>query len=102
MAGFLLGGLSGGMAADRYGRKKVWLIALTANCILGTLCAFSTSLNMFYILRFLQGIFIQSGTLTTFVLSTEMIGTSYRGKDMEKSLKKMCYYLCVDNFNIFP
>ncbi|KXJ26655.1 solute carrier family 22 member 15-like [Exaiptasia diaphana] len=79
MAGFLVGAFSGGYASDRYGRKRVWLTALVMNSVLGILCAFSPTLNAFYGFRFLQGVFIQSGTMTTFVISTEMIGPSYRG-----------------------
>lgn len=79
MAGALVGALTGGLLSDKYGRRIVWFVSIIANSIFGVVSAFSPSLYFFYVVRFFHGIFIQGGTLTTFVLATEMIGPSYRG-----------------------
>ncbi|XP_031575289.1 organic cation transporter protein-like [Actinia tenebrosa] len=78
MAGALVGALAAGLMSDKYGRRIVWCVCIIANCIFGVLSAFSPSLYLFYVVRFFHGIFIQGGTLVTFVLATEMIGSSYR------------------------
>jgi MFS family permease len=79
MAGSLVGGLFAGFVSDKYGRKIVWNICIIGNSIFGILSGLAPSLNSFFVIRFIQGIFIQGGTLVTFVLATEMIGPSYRG-----------------------
>lgn len=53
--GFGLAQILTGPLADRYGRKPVLLICLAIYCVSNLLCAFSTNISTFLLLRFIQG-----------------------------------------------
>ena len=80
---FMLGTMTGapvcGNAADKYGRKELWMIAITMSTFWGFLSSFSPNYYLFLIFRFLVGVFVGGGILVTFVLSTEMVGPTKRG-----------------------
>ena len=80
MAGTMLGAPLLGKMTDLHGRKKMWMISVTGGLLLSFLSAFATSYNMFVVLRFVAGLFVGGERLVTYVLSTETVGPSYRGK----------------------
>ena len=80
MAGTLIGAPFIGGLADKHGRRKLWLFSYFLSGGLAFLSAFSPSYNVFLALRFFVGMFAGGAGLIVFVLSTESIGPSYRGK----------------------
>jgi len=71
--GYCLGIILSGVLSDCYGRKKI-IIAGNAIMLTGTLgCAFTSSINILFILHFLQGI----GASTVFVLVFAIISDMY-------------------------
>lgn len=88
MAGTLIGAPFIGGLADKHGRRKLWLFSYFLACGLAFLSGFSPTYNVFVALRFLVGMFAGGAGLIIFVLSTESIGPSYRGK-----LNLMCSHL---------
>ena len=80
MAGTLIGAPLIGGLADKHGRKKLWLFSYFLAGGLAFLSGFSPSYHVFVSLRFLVGMFAGGGGLIVFVLCTESIGPSYRGK----------------------
>lgn len=80
MAGTLIGAPLIGGLADKHGRRKFWLFSYFLSGGLGFLSGFSPSYNVFLALRFFVGMFAGGAGLIVFVLSTESIGPSYRGK----------------------
>lgn len=80
MAGNMIGSPWIGGLADQYGRKKLWMISVVLCSFVSFVSAFVKNYNHFLILRFMCGAFAGGGGLVTFVLSTESVGPSYRGK----------------------
>ena len=80
MAGTLVGAPLIGGLADKHGRRRLWLFSYFLACGLAFLSGFSPSYHTFVALRFLVGVFAGGAGLIIFVLSTESIGPSYRGK----------------------
>ncbi|XP_071495351.1 solute carrier family 22 member 15-like [Diadema antillarum] len=80
MAGVLVGNLHFGTLSDRYGRLKMTLISLCLLTSLGTLSAVLWSFKLFFIFRFLVGYGAGGVILTSFVLQTENLTSSYRTK----------------------
>lgn len=79
MGGVLLGAISLGNAADKYGRKKIFYISAVLQLILGVAVAFTNEYYSFLLLRFLYGIFGSAGSyITGFVLTMELVGPSKR------------------------
>uniref|UniRef100_A0A7I4Y840 MFS domain-containing protein n=1 Tax=Haemonchus contortus TaxID=6289 RepID=A0A7I4Y840_HAECO len=71
MIGNGFGGTFVSKAADRYGRRPVLISCFVMLASLGTLAAFSPSVMVFGILRFMQGIFYTGGALVGWVLGYE-------------------------------
>lgn len=63
--GVTIGALVCGTLSDYYGRTRLVVICLYGQCVLGISLYFSSSLNMFMILRTLQGFFVQVSTCFT-------------------------------------
>lgn len=80
MAGTLVGAPLIGGLADKHGRKPLWVFSYFVSGALAFLSGFSPSYHVFVALRFFVGIFAGGGGLIIFVLATESIGPSYRGK----------------------
>ena len=80
MTGTMIGAPVIGTLTDKHGRKKLWMLCFILSSVLAFTSAFSPSYFIFVALRFLVGIFAGGGGLISFVLATESIGPSYRGK----------------------
>lgn len=93
MFGNLLGAPVLGSLADSYGRKPVYMVCYIGTCATALISAFATSYNMFMILRFITGFFVGGGGLIVFVLTTESLGTKYRGQI------PLCIYIIVCFFS---
>lgn len=80
VAGYMFGVLIFGILSDKYGRRKPWLFAYIVGGVLALISATVGSYEEYIVLRFAMGLLNGGGGLITYVLSTESIGPSYRGK----------------------
>ena len=80
VAGYMFGVLIFGILSDKYGRRRPWLFAYTVGGILGLMTGFVRTYKEYVALRFIFGALKGGGGLITYVLSTESIGPSYRGR----------------------
>lgn len=80
VAGYMFGVLIFGILSDKYGRRKPWLFAYIVGGVLALMSAFVGTYEEYIALRFAMGVMNGGGGLITYVLSTESIGPSYRGK----------------------
>lgn len=80
VAGYMFGVLIFGSLSDQYGRRKPWLFAYIVGSVLVLRSAFVGTYEEYIALRFGMGVMNGGGGLITYVLSTESIGPSYRGK----------------------
>ena len=71
-----------GMIIDRWGRKKVLLLALLLFGVSGTLCFFLRSFDMILVLRFFQGL----GAACLGIVNITLIGDIYRGNQKAKAM----------------
>lgn len=62
-AGVTVGSFVCGVLADIWGRRRLVYVCLYVQGIFGILNYFSTTLEMFVLLRFIQGFFVQVGTI---------------------------------------
>jgi len=69
-----------GVAADRWGRKKVLIPALILFGISGTLCFFAREFETILILRFFQGL----GAACLGIINTTLIGDIFSGRQKAK------------------
>ncbi|KAM8946972.1 solute carrier family 22 member 3 [Pelodytes ibericus] len=76
--GFLIGALTLGYAADRYGRKITYLISVFGVGACGIVVAFAPNFYVFVFFRFLQGIFGKGTWMTCYVIVTELVGSKQR------------------------
>ena len=76
----MFGVLIFGILSDQYGRRKPWLSAYIVGSVLALMSAFVGTYEEYIALRFGMGVMNGGGGLITYVLSTESIGPSYRGK----------------------
>ncbi|XP_018421148.1 PREDICTED: solute carrier family 22 member 3 [Nanorana parkeri] len=76
--GFLIGALILGYAADRYGRKVIYLISSFGVGLSGIGAAFAPNFYVFVFFRFLQGIFGKGTWMTCYVIVTELVGSKQR------------------------
>ncbi|GHF19208.1 MFS transporter [Amycolatopsis deserti] len=72
LLGWAIGGVIGGMVADRVGRKRVMVFSIAAYSAFAGLTAFSQNLEMLLVLRFLTGLSLGSewGTGTALIAET--------------------------------
>lgn len=80
MAGCLIGVLISGRMSDRFGRKFVIIATQTATYLFGLLTGLVQTYYQFLLVRFLCGMTVIGGNLASFVLMSEIIGPSYRGR----------------------
>lgn len=71
MIGVMIGSLTAGYLADRFGRKKVFFISLFLQGIIGCFQAFSPSFTIFIILRLFMGILDQGYELPAYSMVSE-------------------------------
>lgn len=76
--GFLIGALTLGYAADRYGRKVTYLISSFGVGLCGIIVAFAPNFYILVFFRFLQGIFGKGTWMTCYVIVTELVGSKQR------------------------
>ncbi|XP_069830467.1 solute carrier family 22 member 3 isoform X2 [Dendropsophus ebraccatus] len=76
--GFLIGALTLGYAADRYGRKVTYLISSFGVGLCGIVVAFAPNFYVLVLFRFLQGIFGKGTWMTCYVIVTELVGSKQR------------------------
>ncbi|XP_069683757.1 solute carrier family 22 member 3-like [Periplaneta americana] len=76
--GVTVGAIVCGLLADKYGRRPVVLICLYVQGLLGISLYFTNSLEVFMVLRFIQGFFLQGLQGTTFALLIELFPPKFR------------------------
>ncbi|XP_053317158.1 solute carrier family 22 member 3 isoform X2 [Spea bombifrons] len=76
--GFLMGALTLGYTADRYGRKITYLISAFGVGLCGIVVAFAPNFYILVFFRFLQGIFGKGTWMTCYVIVTELVGSKQR------------------------
>ncbi|XP_068087834.1 solute carrier family 22 member 3 [Hyperolius riggenbachi] len=76
--GFLIGALTLGYAADRYGRKVTYLLSSLGVGLSGIGAAFAPNFYVFVFFRFLQGICGKGTWMTCYVIVTELVGSKQR------------------------
>ncbi|MEE6507989.1 hypothetical protein FKM82_018049 [Ascaphus truei] len=76
--GFLVGAVTLGYTADRYGRKVTYLISAFGVGLCGVVVAFAPNFYVLVFFRFLQGIFGKGTWMTCYVIVTELVGSKQR------------------------
>eukprot|EP00112_Aurelia_sp_Birch-Aquarium-sp1_P010677 Seg2274.3 transcript_id=Seg2274.3/GoldUCD/mRNA.D3Y31 product="Organic cation/carnitine transporter 4" protein_id=Seg2274.3/GoldUCD/D3Y31 len=67
-----------GWLTDRFGRRMIMLVSTIAVMVFNIIGAFSPSLWMYTMFRFLTGFFIPGNVVNTFVIITEYVGPKKR------------------------
>jgi MFS family permease len=80
LLGWAIGGTVGSVMADFVGRKKMLMISIAGYCAFTALTAFSGSMTMLIVLRFLTGMFLGAEWSTGTVLVAETWPASARAK----------------------
>ncbi|XP_010631259.1 solute carrier family 22 member 8 [Fukomys damarensis] len=78
MAGILIGGLVLGELSDRFGRKPILTLSYLMLATSGSGAAFSPSLPVYMVFRFLCGLSISGISLSTVILNVEWVPTRIR------------------------
>lgn len=76
--GVMLGATLFGFLSDKFGRKKMLVIAYIASAMCGTGAAFSTSYISFAVLRSMAGVSLAGLSLMPIILGVEWVGIRYR------------------------
>ncbi|KAG7465661.1 hypothetical protein MATL_G00155910 [Megalops atlanticus] len=77
-AGFLLGAVVIGYAADKYGRKLCFLISIFGLGVSGVGMIFSPNYIVLLVFRVIQGVFGKGAWMSIYVLVTEMVTSDHR------------------------
>src|SRR5271166_2075085 len=80
LVGWAVGGTIGSVMADYVGRKKMLMISIAGYCAFTAFTAFSQSIMMLIVLRFLTGMFLGTEWSTGTALVAETWPTSARAK----------------------
>ena len=80
MLGCLIGVIPAGRLSDRFGRRYVTIGSQLLDFSFGVVTALVQSYSQFLVARFLCGVVVVGGNMSSFVIMTEIIGPSYRGK----------------------
>ncbi|KAL6486556.1 hypothetical protein MHYP_G00059480 [Metynnis hypsauchen] len=76
--GFLVGSISIGCVADKFGRKVSFLVSNVLNALTGILVAISPNYISLVVFRALHGFGVKGGWMAAYVLITELVGVEYR------------------------
>ncbi|XP_076873907.1 solute carrier family 22 member 2 [Brachyhypopomus gauderio] len=76
--GFLIGSITIGYLADKFGRKMSFLMSCLLNGIAGILVAISPNYIALLVFRALYGFGTKGGWMVAYVLITELVGVEYR------------------------
>ncbi|XP_036437966.1 solute carrier family 22 member 2 [Colossoma macropomum] len=76
--GFLVGSISIGYVADKFGRKVSFLVSNVLNALTGILVAISPNYISLVVFRALHGFGVKGGWMVAYVLITELVGVEYR------------------------
>ena len=79
MLGFLLGALLLGNLADRIGRKSNLMITLVGLLCFNLVSASTSWYSVYLMSRFMIGFFVSGNVLSIVVLTSEIVGPSFRG-----------------------
>ena len=80
MFGCLIGVITLGRLSDKIGRRYVTIFSQSVAFTLGILTAFAQNYIQFLFVRFLCGLVVVGGNMSCFVIMTEIIGPTHRGK----------------------
>jgi MFS family permease len=80
LLGILVGALGAGILADRFGRRKLFLLTLVFYATFAFLCAFSVNYAMLMALRFLTAIGVGAEYSAVNAAISEFIPARYRGR----------------------
>mgnify|MGYP002837053022 FL=1 len=78
MAGVFFGGLAGGGIADRFGRRRTYLVSLSLFALLYCLSPFAPSFAAYCVLKFGIGLAGSAGNVAAFTLASELVGPRLR------------------------
>ncbi|XP_033124209.1 organic cation transporter protein-like [Anneissia japonica] len=78
LLGKLIGSFVFGQLSDKFGRKKILMIALIIQVVSGVASSLSKSFPVFIVFQFLVGSTCSGVFITAFVFVTEMVGPSWR------------------------
>ncbi|KAG7509262.1 solute carrier family 22 member 2-like [Solea senegalensis] len=76
--GFLIGSITIGYLADRFGRKMSFLMSSLLNAITGIMVAVAPNYVCLLVFRMLYGFGVKSGWMAGYVMLTEVVGVEYR------------------------
>jgi len=76
--GKLFGALIFGQLSDRYGRRPMFFVGVIMLLVSGVIASFAPSIYVFLPVYFMQGAAKTGAYLVAFILSTELVGPSYR------------------------
>lgn len=77
--GYAVGGVTGGLLADKFGRKYVSIMMILGLGTADIILAFSSNIQFFIIMRFMIGFFLNGMMVTAFTMCMEFISKKYRG-----------------------
>ncbi|KAM3862928.1 solute carrier family 22 member 7-like [Diretmus argenteus] len=76
--GVMIGAITFGALADKFGRKSALLASYTISTVFGIASAFANSYLLFAVLRFLTGVGLTGISMITVVLTVEWVDTKHR------------------------
>ncbi|KAK5903189.1 hypothetical protein CgunFtcFv8_006992 [Champsocephalus gunnari] len=76
--GFLVGSITIGYLADRFGRKISFLMSNVMNAVTGIMVAMAPNYVALLVFRTLYGFGVKGGWVAGYVLITELVGVEYR------------------------
>ena len=75
--GSIIGAITNGWLADRFGRKPILFANLFILLVFGLINAFMPNIYLFLLCRFILGL-ANAGVMITYVVATEMVGNKFR------------------------
>lgn len=78
MLGILTGNVLFGYLSDKFGRRRIMIVAVLLQILTGTLTAFVPWFYVFLVLRFLTAVAVGGAMVASFVLIMEIIGLRWR------------------------
>ena len=78
MIGIGIGSLFGGFLSDRFGRRRVYIIAMLCGTATYALSSLAASAGVYLLLKLLMGVFNSSANMAAFTLASEIVGARLR------------------------